>query len=319
MKISQLVILVFSIGFYGCSGLIHRTAIGTTGELLTKASGELWQESDLKLVNEGVPGNIKLIEGLLYVKPEDSNLLASLVKAYAGYGFVRYETDLIKSQILDEEDSDKKELLEKAYSRSIFYGFRFLSTYGVESDSLFNNLSNEEVVLKELDKVPVNIANLEALFFLGQSLCSMILLNRDNLRMVAQRPLVNTLFKWVCERKPDINGGSCLLFEAMNLSMTPVMLGGNPEKGKIKFLEAIDKFPDNWILRTALLRYHSIPQEDEDEFAAQSKFFQKVSKDFNSQQIYRPGQTKKVNKWALFQSLALKRYEIINSLKSELF
>ena len=57
--------------------------------------------------------------------------------------------------------------------------------------------------------------------------------------------------------------------------MTPVMLGGNPEKGKIKFLEAIDKFPDNWILRTALLRYHSIPQEDEDEFAAQSKFFSK--------------------------------------------
>ena len=235
MKIFHLVILVFSVGFYGCSGLIHRTAIGTTGELLTKASGELWQESDLKLVNEGVPGNIKLIEGLLYVKPEDSNLLASLVKAYAGYGFVRYETDLIKSQILDEEDSLQKKNCWKRLIRALYFmglGFFLLTEWN--RISLFKTLSNEEAVLKELDKVSVNIVNLEALFFLGQSLGSMILLNRDNLRMVAQRPLVNTLFKWVCERKPDINGGSCLLFEAMNLSMTPVMLGGNPEKGKIK-------------------------------------------------------------------------------------
>ena len=303
----------------GCSSVIHRMAVGQTGELLTKASDELWYEADLDIVIEGVPAHLKLMEGLLFVKPDDRSLLSSLTKAYGGYGFVRYETDLIKSQLEDLEDEEIQLRLEKIYTKSIDYGFKFLEASGVSDERLKENISNPKVIDSMLSRLSSDKKTLEGVFFLGQSLGSLILLNRDDLRMVAQRPLVESLFNWVCRKDPDFNAGSCTLFKAMNLSLTPVMLGGNPEKGKELFLEGIKKYPGNWILRTSLLRFHSIPQEDEDEFFTQKAFFEKVGNRFRMGLIYSPGKYREKNKFALFQSLALKRYEIIRSLENELF
>ena len=91
------------------------------------------------------------------------------------------------------------------------------------------------------------------------------------------------------------------------------------KREKLYLKKGSKKFPNNWIIRTALLRYHSIPQEDEDEFQEQSVFFVREKKKYNDSLIYKPVVISKKNKNALFQGLALKRFEIIKSVESELF
>lgn len=316
-RASLFFIILFTVS--GCSTLVQKVAVGQTSNLLLNASDELWYETDLRVVEQGTPGLIKLIEGLHYVEPKNTNLLSSLAKAYAGYGFLKYETDLISSQLLDEENVVTKAQLERNYSKSIFYGLRFLEESGVDPKNLFSNASNPEKLKGFLDKLSVNKSSLEAVFFTGQSLGSLIILNRDDLRMIAQRAIASAMFEWVCGHDPSFNEGSCYIFRAMNLSLTPVMLGGNPDEGKVLFKEGIKAFPNNWIIRTAMLRYHTIPQEDEEEFQEQSMFFAREKKKYNDSLIYQPGVVSKKNKNALFQGLALKRFEIIKSAESELF
>ena len=59
--------------------------------------------------------------------------------------------------------------------------------------------------------------------------------------MIAQRAIASAMFEWVCGHDPNFNEGSCYIFKAMNLSLTPMMLGGDPEKGKALFKEGIKK------------------------------------------------------------------------------
>jgi len=316
-KISILLCLTFLTT--GCSTLVQKIAVGETSSLLLNASDELWYETDLQLVEQGTPGLIKLIEGLHFVEPKNTNLLSSLTKAYAGFGFLKHETKLIKYQLLDEENPKLKKQLEGNYSKAISYGFKFLKESGVDPRNLFSNASNPEKLMSFLDKLDVNKSSLEAVFFTGQSLGSLIILNRDDLRMIAQRSIASTMFEWVCGHDPNFNEGSCYIFKAMNLSLTPTMLGGDPVKGKALFKEGIQSFPQNWIIRTAMLRYNSIPQEDEDEYQSQKAFFIREKKKYNDSLIYKPGVISKKSKNALFQGLALKRFDIIRSVESELF
>ena len=156
----------------GCSSLVQKIAVGETSNLLLNASDELWYETDLSVVEEGTPGLIKLIEGLHYVEPRNKNLLSSLAKAYAGFGFLKYETQLIKSQLLDEENIRTKNILEINYSKSVYYGFRFLEESGVKPSDLFSSASNPERLKDYLNKLTVNKSSLEAVFYgsiLGES------------------------------------------------------------------------------------------------------------------------------------------------------
>ena len=89
----------------GCANFVHRTAISATGGLLTKASEEVWQEGNIRFFEKGVPGNLKMMEGLLHVSPKDRGLLASLTKGYAGFAYVVNETETIKDKILGFDDS----------------------------------------------------------------------------------------------------------------------------------------------------------------------------------------------------------------------
>ena len=315
---SQVIILLICL-FSGCSSLVQKVAISETSGLLLKASDELWQETDLELVEKGVPGLIKLIEGLHYLEPRNTNLLSSLTKSYAGHGFLTDETNLISSQLIDEEDEKIKYQLERNYTKAVAYGFKFLEESGVSVREIRQNISKPQVIKNLLDKLSTDKATLEAVFFTGQSLGSLILLNRDDLRMVAQRPLASSLFEWVCEKDPNFNVGSCYIFKAMDLSLTPAMLGGDADKGKEYFKQGIKQFPDNWIIRTAMLRYHTIPQEDEDEWEEQKRFFIKNKRLFKESQLYSIDSISAKNTTALFQALAIKRFDIIHSLENEIF
>ena len=67
-RASLFFIILFTVS--GCSTLVQKVAVGQTSNLLLNASDELWYETDLRVVEQGTPGLIKLIEGLHHVEPK---------------------------------------------------------------------------------------------------------------------------------------------------------------------------------------------------------------------------------------------------------
>ena len=303
----------------GCASLMHKTAISATGGLLAKASEEVWQEGNIKFFEQGVPGNLKMMEGLLHVSPEDRGLLASLTKGYAGFAYVVNETETIKDKILGLDESYNIEQAIFNYSKAASFGNRYLKTMGVDLDKVAKDLSNQELLSRELSKIDEEKEAYETVFFLAQSMGSLILLQQHKIYMLAKRPMVDSLIKWVCQRMPNINNGACQLFDAMNLTLTPPMMGGDPEKGRQIFVDNIQKRPNNWIFRTAYIRFYLAPQGDEEGYAEQKSFLEAAREKFVQSLHFDLEKQSKPNKLKLFQALALKRFEIIKSLEEEIF
>ena len=59
--------------------------------------------------------------------------------------------------------------------------------------------------------------------------------------LVSNLPIVKGLFDWVCSKSPNINFGACDIFYGAYQAQRPLMLGGNPEKGKEIFLKVEKK------------------------------------------------------------------------------
>ena len=73
--------------------------------------------------------------------------------------------------------------------------------------------------------------------------------------LVAKRPLVKSIFDYVCDINPDFNSGACDIFYAANLVLTPAMMGGNPAKGQEIFEKAMKKYPENYFIRVAYMQF----------------------------------------------------------------
>ena len=150
-RIITLILLMANLS--SCSSLINRIAVKSTGGILSQASDEVLQEGNWNSFYYGVPGNLKLMEGLYYIVPDDRNVLSSLIKGYAGYAFVVNET-----LALDEEynESDLKPNHEQAiynYSKAVLYGQDFLRTYGLDYDSISQVVSNKAKLKKIFAKI----------------------------------------------------------------------------------------------------------------------------------------------------------------------
>ena len=134
------------------------------------------------------------------------------------------ETETIKDKILGLDESYNIEQAIFNYSKAASFGNRYLKTMGVDLDKVAKDLSSQELLSRELSKIDEEKEAYETVFF-AQLMGSLILLQQHKIYMLAKRPMVDSLIKWVCQRMPNINNGACQLFDAMNLTLTPPMMG----------------------------------------------------------------------------------------------
>ena len=123
---SKVFILMLSIGFFSsCGSLITKTAVSTTGAILSDASDEIWTEGNWQIFSNGIPGNLKMLEALYYLDPEDENILSGLVKAYAGYAYVVDETNYLNEEFNENEEGTYRTQALLNYSKA------FLTSGGI--------------------------------------------------------------------------------------------------------------------------------------------------------------------------------------------
>lgn len=316
--------LTLTLTLSACS-TINKMAINGSSNLLYSAGGNVETQNNFEFVKSGMSGNLLLMESLLSASPENQNIIATLNKGYAGLAFAINETQMNEEEWaeLKSEEGRKQALFN--YTRALTYGQKYLAEEGVEFSELINRINEPQEIHHLLDKRLSNDKrDLEVILFTAQSFGALINLQKDNMTLVAQLPVAKTLFDWVCAKNPQINYGTCDIFYGAFEAGRPQMLGGNPKKGKEIFLKAIQKHPHNWLIRTSFIQYYLIPQNDEEGFKEQMNFLATVHEAFNKYYIY-DAAPKADAEWTreenlrLYQSIAMKRYELLNRFQKQFF
>lgn len=316
--------LFLSVSLTSCSTM-NKMAVGGSSGLIYSASNGVLSESNYEIFKSGVTGNLLLIEGLLAQSPENKDLLATLNKGYAGYAFAVNETQMNEEEWAELKSEDGKKQALFNYTRAINFGLRYLSIKGVELADIMSRMNEPQGIFLLLDKkLGDNKRDLEVVLFTAQSLAGVINLQKDNIGIVSQLPAAKGMFDWVCTKDPSINYGTCDIFYGAYEAGRPQMLGGNPAKGKEIFLKAIAKHPHNWLIRTSYMQFYLIPQNDEEGFKEQMLALKIFHEEFNKFYIY-DNQAKIELPWMreeglrFYQTLSLKRYELINRFQKQFF
>lgn len=325
-NLSLVLIFFITINLTSSCGVFQVVAVDTTASLLSEASKEIESETNLEMFKNGLPANLKQMEGLLYLSPNNEKLLVSLIKGYAAYSFVVLETEMMDAQLKGDDDNPQvKEQLIINYTKAFRYGLRLLKKNGVSYTDLIKASNNTNGIVSLLDSKlgTGNDLYFEGVLFIAQSLGGLVLSQKDRMDMISQLPIVKSMFDWVCIKKPNINFGACDIFYGIYEAGRPRMLGGDPEKGKEIFLSFIKNNPNNWLGRTAYIRFYLLPMLDEDGYNDQKFYLEKMS------ELFRQSKSWKVNRdWPLemkneglrlYQSVAIRRFEIIKNNEEEIF
>ena len=171
--------------------------VDTTASLLADASKEIETEGNLEMFKKGLPANLKQMEGLLFLSPQNETMLVSLIKGYAAYAFVVSETEMMKFQLADEdEDPIVKEQYLQNYSRALSYGIKFLNLNGITYRDLQKEMGRANGITFLLDKkLDDTDLHYDGVLFTAQSLGSLILAQKDQMEMISQLPIVKSLFE----------------------------------------------------------------------------------------------------------------------------
>ena len=320
----NIVLVLILMGLSSSCSMIRKTAIGQTGQIIYNASFEQQVENDWDMFSTTLDSNIKLMESFLSQDKENQDLIISLLKAYVAKGFAIEETYYLedKLQDIDKEESRHYARAHFSYSRALNYGLRYLQVNVISRNILTKNISTLEKITSSLDaNLSKDRRDIESVVYLAQALGGLVNLQKDNMRVISYAPVLKTLFDWSCSRDEKIGLGVCDIFYATYDSSRPRMLGGNPAMGKEKFLQAIIKWPTNWLVRSSLVQYHSIPMLEGSEYRKQKLFFNKVSREFYESQLWKGGDMKedKLNYTNIFNMIALKRMAIFEKYEKEIF
>lgn len=316
-------IVTLSLAFTSCS--INKMAVGGASGLIYSASEGVLAESNYEIFKSGVAGNLVLIEGMLAQSPKNLNLLATLNKGYAGYAFAVNETQMYEEEWAELKSEAGKRQALLNYTRSMDFGFRYLGDKGITLSDILSRANEPQGIHLLLDKkLSEDKRDLEIVLFTAQSLAALVNLQKDNMGLVSQLPAAKGMFDWVCLKDPSINYGTCDIFYGAYEAGRPTMLGGNPAKGKEIFLKAIAKHPHNWLVRTSYMQFYLIPQNDEDGFKEQMLALKVFHEDFSKYYIYSNTERSEAG-WSretslrFYQTLALKRYELMNRFQKQFF
>lgn len=308
-----------------CS-MFQKMGVGAASGMFYEASGEMETESNYENFKVSLAGQLKMLEGLLSLKPEDAALRITLAKGYAAYAFAVNETNYLKDYYAEKDESKHLQQGIYNYSRALKHGLAWLKTEGIEYQDLQKASTKNNGVVEVLDDaLGDDQLELEGVVFTAQALAGLINFQKDNMSLVSQLSIAKGMYDYACSLKPDIANGVCPLFYAAYEAGRPRMLGGNPEKGKAIFLKAIKDEPHNWLARVAYMQFYLIPQADEDGYKTQKFYMEKNTRLAEEEMKWNPSSKAASDpafgekRIRFYQALAVERYKIIKKYEKDLF
>ncbi len=199
----------------GCS--LQKIALKSTTGLLYYSIDAIYQEQDLKIAEQAIASDLKLLEGLYQADKKNKDILLLLTQGYASYslGFV-------------EDQSEERAKL--FYLRARDYGLELLKTTRAFRDSIPTKEAEfiQRLALTKKKDVPV-------LFWTAFAWGGWINLSKDNPQAVFDLRKVKAMMNRVLELDEGFFFGSVHLFLGSVYGALPKMLGGDPEKAREHF------------------------------------------------------------------------------------
>lgn len=180
------------------------------------------QDDDLDMVEKSIPGNIKLLEVILENNPDNYKILILLSRLYAAYSFGffegRLESSLIgKNYSLLSGHNLLRENVNRYYLRGADYALRAIESRHPGADAKLKIPASADYLLKAMDKEDV-----QALFWYGFNLSSLINNNRDSVLLLSKAYLIEKIMKRIIELDQEyFFGGSHLILLSYYSSLPP--------------------------------------------------------------------------------------------------
>jgi tetratricopeptide (TPR) repeat protein len=234
----------------GCSS--RRLAVQATLPLIASQIVSMQEERDVDLAEKAIPASLKMLEGLAKEDPENVWILEKLAEGFCGYAF----------SFLEDSEPERASGL---YLRGKDYAFRALEIQG--NGKTWKGLSLDEWSKRLVEVTP---SQQPALFWAGQCWGSWLSLNLDSVEAFSSLPRIDALMNRAVELDPDFHYAGPHLFLGAYYGGRSRMLGGNPDKARNHFEQALKITEGKYLLISFLYaKTYAVQNQDRELFKSQ--------------------------------------------------
>jgi len=201
----------------GCSAIASSAGSSLAGNLTTA----MLDQEDPELVREAVPSYLLMLDGFVISSPENDNILGAAGQLYAAYG-AAFVDDPERAKILTTRARD--------------YGSRALCAADKDGCEL-SGLSYDDYAAKITGVGPKAA---DALYVYSLTNLAYIRANSDDYVAVADLPKIQLALEHLLEIGAGGNEADTYLYLGVLSTLRPAALGGQPEKGREYFEQAIE-------------------------------------------------------------------------------
>ena len=195
--------------------------VGSAAILLEDVAKSANKQSDLRVIREGMPAYLMLVDGMVEAVPDNDRLLITAAQAYASFA----------SAFVEDADRDYAIAL---YAKAKKYALRSLEIRGLKNpvSKPFNEFEAE---LNNLGKDDVPY-----IFWTGTCWGSWIRLNLGSMAALAELPRVEALMKRALVLDEQFYYGGPHLFMGIWFASRPKIAGGDLAKSQHHFKKALE-------------------------------------------------------------------------------
>jgi len=198
-----------------------KLTVGATATLLEEVARASNRQSDLRILREGMPAYLMLIDGMVQAMPENEQLLIAAAQSYSSFA----------SLFVEDQDKEYANLL---YGRGKQYALKSLEMRGFK-EPLQRPFDEFKEGLNHLGKKDVPY-----IFWTATCWANWIRLNLDSMEALSELPRVETMMKRALELDEGFYYGGPHLFMGIWYASRPKIAGGDLKKAQGHFLKALD-------------------------------------------------------------------------------
>ena len=197
-----------------------KLTVGATAMLLEEVAKSSYKQSDLRILREGMPAYLMLIDGLIQAWPDNDQLLIAGSQSYSTFASV----------FVEDQDKEYANLL---YERGKQYALRSLEIRGLKNP-LQSPFDDFKEGLQRLGKKDIS-----TIFWTATCWANWIRFNLDSMEAMSELPRVEWMMKRALELDEGFYYGGPHLFMGIWYASRPKMAGGDLKKAQEHFLKAI--------------------------------------------------------------------------------
>jgi len=198
-----------------------KLTVGSAATLVEEVAKSSYKQSDLRMIREGTPAYLMLMDGMIEAWPDNAQLLIAASQGYASFATV----------FVEDQDKEYAKLL---LGRGKQYALRSLELRGLK-EPLQKPLDDFKEGLKGLGKKDVPY-----IFWSATCWASWISLNLDSVEALAELPRVESMMQRVLELDEGFYYGGPHLFMGIWFASRPKIAGGDLKKAQAHFLKAFE-------------------------------------------------------------------------------